>query len=492
MNGDEVRYPGSAKRHRERSLEGTEVDSGRRIERPGRAATKDDRVEVVGHRKVAVHRRRDRPRQPKPLVVAGTLGERHERELDRRHVDRAGCRLAAGAECGRAGAEGHDGERKLLRPVGANQPCDGRVGEAGQEPGQIAARFGEGECVREHRAGVPVEVPEPALRVPPARPPRDPGDHDGRGVAGCRGSDVAERMSQRVIPVDAIAQPGDATRRQIQLEREQTAGRPGGAKQEPPAVPAHGDAHDPGREVEEAGEPFQVEWPRNRSVAPCEEVDRRSADERPCRRQLDRGKAVWIDLAMGRERRAVVGGEVLPYQRMVDRQRPIDSRDVTVGAQTVVQPRGVAGSHAAESLIAASGVASRFSRVWLDRHRPRLGQHVCLHVSGNNRYRGWPTSRDSPVHRADLNRRLGLAYLSGAEEWSRIMEGRWLTSRRAARGAQPLSGPTALPPRRAGRLRPSRTAVVVDRGDRRPSPDPSCLAGRAATPHGPQGLATRH
>ena len=134
------------------------------------------------------------------------------------------------------------------------------------------------------------------------------------------GAHLAERMSHRVVPVDAIAQPGDATRGHIQLERKQTPGRPSGAEQEPPAVPAHGDAHDPGREVEETGEPFQVEWSRYRSVAPCEEVDRRSADERPCRRKLDRGKAVGIDLVMGRERRAVVGGEVLPYQWMVDRR----------------------------------------------------------------------------------------------------------------------------------------------------------------------------
>ena len=35
---------------------------------------------------------------------------------------------------------------------------------------------------------------------------------------------------------------------------------------------------------------------------------------------------------------------------------------------------------------------------------------------------------DSPAYRADLNRRLGLAYLSGADEWSEIMAGRGLTA----------------------------------------------------------------
>jgi hypothetical protein len=36
--------------------------------------------------------------------------------------------------------------------------------------------------------------------------------------------------------------------------------------------------------------------------------------------------------------------------------------------------------------------------------------------------------RNSPEYRADLNRRLGLAYLSGIEKWSRVMEGRGLTA----------------------------------------------------------------
>ena len=104
----------------------------RRVERPRRAATQDDRVEVVGRRQVALDRRRRRPRLAKPLPVAGVLGERHERELDGCHVDGARRRLAAGADRGRAAAQGDDGERKLLRPVGTDQPCDGRVGKPGQ------------------------------------------------------------------------------------------------------------------------------------------------------------------------------------------------------------------------------------------------------------------------------------------------------------------------------------------------------------------------
>ena len=39
--------------------------------------------------------------------------------------------------------------------------------------------------------------------------------------------------------------------------------------------------------------------------------------------------------------------------------------------------------------------------------------------------------RDSPEYRPDLKRRLRLAYLSGAEEWSQIIDGRGLTEESA-------------------------------------------------------------
>ncbi len=257
------------------------VDSGRRVERPRRATPQDDRVEVVDHRKVAFERRRGRPRLAESLVVAGVLGERHERELDGRHVDRAGCCLAAGADRRRAATQADDGEREFLRPVGTDQPCDGRVGKAGQQSGPITARFGERERVREHRAGVPVDVPEPTLGVPPSRPPRDPGNDDGRRLPDRRRRDEPERMTDRVVPVDAIAQPGDAARGHVELEGKESAGRPRRAEQEPPAVPTHGDAHDPGRQVEETGESVQVEGRRDCPVASGQEVDRRGAARAP-------------------------------------------------------------------------------------------------------------------------------------------------------------------------------------------------------------------
>ena len=247
MDGDEVRHPGSTKRYGERSLERLEVDSGLCIERPRRAATQDDRVEVVGRRQVALDRRRRRPRLAKHLPIAGVLGKSHERELDGCHVDGARCRLAGGADRGRAAAQGDDGERKLLRPVGTDKPCDGRVGEPGQEPGPITARVGERDRVREHRAGVPVDVAVPALRVPPSRPPRDARHHDGGCFASRHGAHQAERVRDRVVPIDAIGKAANAACSHVQLEREQAARRPSGAEQEPPAVPAHGDAHDPGR-----------------------------------------------------------------------------------------------------------------------------------------------------------------------------------------------------------------------------------------------------
>ena len=192
-----------------------------------------------------------------------------------------------------------------------------------------------------------------------------------------RRRDQPERMTDRVIPVDAIAQPGDATRGHVELEREEPAGRPRRAEQEPSAVPTHGDAHDPGRQVEEAGKSAQVERRRYRRVASGQEVDRRSRHGRPCRRQLDRGEALGIALAVGRERRAVVGGEVLEDQRMVDRRRPLEPRVARVRAQAVVEPRGVAGSHAAESLIPAGERArSTVHPIPQVSHPVALDQHV--------------------------------------------------------------------------------------------------------------------
>ena len=143
-------------------------------------------------------------------------------------------------------------------------------------------------------------------------------------VAG--GADLAERMCHGVIPVDAIAQPGDAARGHVQLEGEESAGRAGRAEQEPPAVPAHGDAHDPGRQVEEPGQAAQVERRGEGPVASGQEVDRRGRHGRPRRRQLDRREAVGIALAVGGKRRAMVGREVLQDQRMVDRRRPLAPR----------------------------------------------------------------------------------------------------------------------------------------------------------------------
>jgi hypothetical protein len=63
--------------------------------------------------------------------------------------------------------------------------------------------------------------------------------------------------------------------------------------------------------------------------------------------------------------------------------------------------------------------------------------------------------RNSPEYLADLNRRLGLAYLSGAEEWSRISHDRGL----AAEEPEPQKDePADVPsPRRSSAPRLART-----------------------------------
>ena len=108
----------------------------------------------------------------------------------------------------------------------------------------------------------------------------------------------------------------------VELKGEQTTGRASRTEQEPPAVPPHGDPHDAGREMEEAREPFQVEFPGCRRVPTSEEVDRPSADGRPGRWKFDRRNVLGIDLVMGRKRRSVIGGELLAHQWMIDRRRP--------------------------------------------------------------------------------------------------------------------------------------------------------------------------
>ena len=190
---------------------------------------------------------------------------------------------------------------------------------------------------------------EPPFRIPPARPPGDPGDNERRRLARGRRSHLAERVVHRVVPVDAIGQPAHPMRGDVELERKEAARRSGRTEQEPPPVPAHRYPHDAGREVEDAGEPAQVERPRGQRVAPGQHVDRRCRDARPRRRQLDRRQTVGIGLAMERERRAVVGDEVLEHQRVVDRRRPLDAWDMLVGAQSVIETGDVAGSHGRES-----------------------------------------------------------------------------------------------------------------------------------------------
>jgi hypothetical protein len=70
--------------------------------------------------------------------------------------------------------------------------------------------------------------------------------------------------------------------------------------------------------------------------------------------------------------------------------------------------------------------------------------------------------RDSPEYRADLNRRLRLAYLAVAEEWSRMIRGRELTAEEVREALRDYPGdlPDLRDPHRhvTTTVRPSRTA----------------------------------
>ena len=290
---------------------------------------------------------------PSTLPIAGVLGKRHERELDGCHVDGARCRLAAGADRGRAAAQGDDGERELLRPVGTNAAVrlprreSGSGAWADSRPRRRARACSRASCRRPSRCA--------GTRAPRTAIPSATGSPSPRWSL--------LRRSARGPPGGASVRPGRTNRRHREGRRRHvrprtaragrdprptqrggtgTAGRPGARRRARPRPRGGGD---------ERALPGRAPSPPTRGARRGGRASERGRAARSLEARLR--KAVGIDLVMGRERRAVVGSEVLPYQRMVDRRRPLVVRGARVGTQAVVQPRDVAGSHAAESLIPA-------------------------------------------------------------------------------------------------------------------------------------------
>jgi hypothetical protein len=347
MDGDEVRHPSAAQRGGQRPFESVPRDRRGPIHAARRSPAQDDRIQVGGCGRLAPQRRSRGPGIAEPVAIARPLGQRDQRELDRRRVDRARGRVAARRDCRAAVAEGDQGERELVHAVGADQPRDLGVGEARPQPRAQAARLGQRERLRKHRAGVPVEVAETALRIAPAGAPWHPRDDERRRVAGGRGADPHQRMADRVVPMHAVGQTRETPGRDIYLEREAPAGRARRAQQQARAVVTLHDPHDARGDVQQPRQRRETQRAMRRAVPAGQHGGGRSGDRRPGTRQLGRRQPVRIGLAGRGQRGGIVRHEVLPDEWVVDGRRPLPLRRVR--GQTVVEAGGVAGSHGSSS-----------------------------------------------------------------------------------------------------------------------------------------------
>src|SRR6266542_284961 len=163
----------------------------------GRAAPADDLLEPqlrvrheprgdAGRGAERIPRRGRAPRRDvrRAREVAGVLGFGDEPEALRIVREQAVRHRPERRRDGRRSVRGpeRDDERgDLVHPVGTDELAHRVVDEAGVERRRGRdAGIGKGQELPEHRAGIPVDVPEPALAVLPAGAPGDPGDHDER------------------------------------------------------------------------------------------------------------------------------------------------------------------------------------------------------------------------------------------------------------------------------------------------------------------------
>ena len=224
-------------------------------------ASQHDRLDRIASLDRNVDGRAPIPRPAEHVELTRPLGVGDEWELDGCRVDLAGRRIASCFERGGADSERHDRDRPFVHAVGTD---DGRhlgIRETSVERGSVTGGVRDREELREHRAGIPIDVTEPALTVPPAGPPRDPGDDDDGSLAARWRPDPHEGVVFRVIPVHAWRQVGTAVGyRDVQLEWEPPARGAGGAEQPRRALAefpslrvtvTHHRAHDAGGQVQQ-------------------------------------------------------------------------------------------------------------------------------------------------------------------------------------------------------------------------------------------------
>ena len=188
------------------------------------------------------------------------------------------------------------------------------------------------EELREHRAGIPIDVTEPALPVPPAGPPRDTGDDDDGSVAAGRRPDPHEGVILRVIPVHAGWQVGTAVgHRDVELEREPPARGTRGAEQPRRALPElpslrvtvkHHGAHDAGGQVQQPREVREVDRRGGDLGGAGEHAHGRRRRGRKVAGERHPGQVLPVPLVEPRQAIQVVDLEVPQHPRVVDGYGP--------------------------------------------------------------------------------------------------------------------------------------------------------------------------
>ena len=158
-----------------------------------------------------------------------------------------------------------------------------------------------------------------------------------------------ESVADRVVPMHAVREPGDPAGREVDLEREAAAGRPGRAEQ-PATIGTLHDTHDPGRQVEQPGESRQIEVGRR-----CDRAGRpgpRSPIQGPAPSRAAAGRpATRADTPCTAPAGAPCpGDEIGHHAGVADRDgtawlRPLQPRPVPRRGQAMIEARRISSGH---------------------------------------------------------------------------------------------------------------------------------------------------
>src|SRR5438034_6960497 len=200
-------------------------------------------------------------------------------------------------------------ERGFVLSIEAKQTVDVGIHEAGEETRRQTEAVSGGREVRQHRAGVPVEMAPATPLILPGVSPEERAEHDGRGAPGEVG--LGGRLGERVAHV-AVAQSPEReiaraevieTRRQVlhvprgdvDLGLVKRAGRRRGAEEDLAAARVGLLPRDTGGEIEKRGEPTECERSTLRTRSGIERAESVDLCEIDVARKWDGGE-VRVDL----------------------------------------------------------------------------------------------------------------------------------------------------------------------------------------------------